>query len=72
MDRGLLEGAGQVSENSAAIEYAEKCIEIYEETIRAMGLPGIETRREFIENSQLVYAHSSLTGEEYAHLPEDH
>jgi hypothetical protein len=72
MDRELLKALTQGSEDLKGIEYAQKCVEIYEETIRAMGLITTETRGEFVENSKLVYANSSLKGEEYAHIPEHH
>lgn len=72
MDRELIRGLTQGLEDLGSIEYAQRCVEIYEETIRAMGLPATETRGEFVENSKLVYANSSAIGEEYAYLPENH
>jgi hypothetical protein len=52
----------------SAIEYAQRCIEIYEETIRAMGLFLPENASQAIEDSHLVYLNPADLGAEYANV----
>jgi len=52
----------------SAIEYAQRCIEVYEETIRAMGLFLPENASQAIEDSHLVYLNPADLEERYADL----
>jgi len=56
--------------NIRTIEYAQQCLAIYEETLRAMGLLAGEEISEAVDNSQLSYAEAEVREEEYANFPE--
>ena len=52
----------------SAIEYVQRCIEVYEETIKAMGLSLPENASQAIEDSHLVYLNPADLEERYADL----
>jgi len=59
------------TENIRTIEeYAQQCLVIYEETLRAMGLLAGEGISEAVDNSQLNYAEAEVREEEYANFSE--
>ena len=73
MDTGLLKELGLVdTESLEAIAYAQACVLLYEQTIRAMGLLPAETVSQAVENSQVVYMNPPEIGDEYANVPTDY
>jgi hypothetical protein len=71
MDAELLKELGLVDTASlSAIEYAQKCVVLYEQTLRAMGLFLPETISQAVDNSQLAYANPTESGVQYAYVPE--
>lgn len=53
-----------------AIEYAQKCVVLYEQTLRAMGLFLPEIVSQAVDNSKLAYSNPSEPGDQYAYIPE--
>lgn len=73
MDTRLLRELGLADADSlSAIEYAQKCVLLYEQTIRAMGLLPSETVSQAVDNSQVVYMNTSEIGDQYANVPTDY
>lgn len=71
MDAELLKELGLVDTASLrAIEYAQKCVVLYEQTLRAMGLFLPETISQAVDNSQLSYANPIEIRGQYANVPE--
>jgi len=71
MDTELLKELGLVDADSLrAIEYAQKCVVLYEQTLRAMGLFFPETISQAVDNSQLTYTNPKEIGGQYANVPE--
>jgi len=61
---------GTDSEIAKSVEYAQQCLIIYEETLRAMGLLAGEEISEGVDNSQLNYVEAEIKEENYANFPE--
>lgn len=73
MDTGLLKELGLVdTDGLRAIEYAQKCVLFYEQTIKAMGLLPPETVSQAVDNSQVVYMNPAEIGDKYANVPTDY
>lgn len=53
-----------------AFEYAQRCIAIYEETLKAMGIPRFETVDQSVGNSQLNYQNPPEITRQYANVSE--
>lgn len=71
MDTELLKELGLADTASLrAIEYAQQCVVIYEQTLRAMGLFIPETISQAVDNSQLVYTNPPEIGDQYADVSE--
>jgi len=70
MDTELLKELGLVDTDSLrAITYAQKCVVLYEQTLRAMGLFIPETISQAVDNSQLVYTNPTRIRGQYANIP---
>lgn len=71
MDAGLLKELGLIDiAHIKAIEYAQKCVLFYEQTLRAMDLFLPETISQAVDNSQLTYTNPIEMGVQYANIPE--
>lgn len=71
MDKELLKELGLVDIDSLrAIEYAQKCVAFYGQTLRAMGLLPAETISQAVDNSQVIYINPTGTRGKYANIPE--
>jgi hypothetical protein len=66
----LKDSMGMDIENIQMIEYAQQCLTIYEETLRAMGVLIEEKIGEAVDNSQLKYTEAEVKDAIYANLPE--
>jgi hypothetical protein len=68
MDWELLREMGIQNDGSlSGIEYAQGCVDVYEETTRAMGLLFPETTSQAVESSRLVYHNPPDAGSTYDH-----
>jgi hypothetical protein len=54
------------------IEHVQKCIAIYEETLRAMGLVPRETMSETLSDSELTYSNPVEIVHQYANIPDNY
>ena len=74
MERELLRELGVLDDSDSVrvIEHSQKCIAVFEETLRAMGIYAIETTSKAVDNSEVTYHNPSEMGEEYAHVSEDY
>jgi len=73
MDGKLLQELASVDRDSLdTIEYIEKCLDIYRETLNAMGLLPLETVGQTVINSQLVYANPPELQDNYGNVPAGH
>jgi len=71
MDAELLKELGLADIDSfRAIEYVQKCVVLYEQTLRAMGLFLPETISQAVDNSQLAYTNPTEPRDQYAYVPE--
>ena len=73
MDRELIEELGLPDKDTLnAIEYAQKCVAMYERTMKAMGISYTETISQGVENSQVAYNNPPETGDRYADVPDNY
>ena len=73
MDNELLKEIGIINEDGfRVIEYAQKCVDIYEKTLIAMGLVSIERISETIENSKIYYNNPIEIKDQYANISRDY
>ena len=71
MDKELLKELGLLDIDSLkTIEYAQKCVALYEQTVRAIGLLPAETISQAVDNSQVIYINPTETRGKYANIPE--
>lgn len=71
MDRELLKELGLVEvEALDAVEYAQKCVFLYEQTLKAMGLYWPNFISQAVDSSQVTYLNPADPAEGYAYLPE--
>jgi len=56
----------------SAIEYAQECVVIHEQTLRAMGLVPPEPTGQTVSNSQLVYMNPIEMADQYGNIPENY
>jgi hypothetical protein len=71
MDAELLRELGLIDEtNLSAIEYAERCIALYEQTLKSMGIILPESISQTVDNSKLTYSNPPDIGGQYANVPE--
>jgi hypothetical protein len=71
MDPELLKEFAALDPNVlSAIEEAQKCVALYEQTLIAMGLGMQQTISQSVDNSQLVYTNPERTQGLYADVSE--
>lgn len=71
MDRELLRELGFAdAEGLAAVEFAQKCVFLYEQTLKAMGLYMPDMISQAVDSAQVTYLKPVEPSESYAHLPE--
>ena len=73
MDTELLKELGLADTASLrAIEYMQKCVVVYRQTLQAMGLFIPETVGQAVDNSQLVYTNPPEIGDQYANVSDEY
>ncbi len=73
MDEELLRELGLIEPDAiSALAYAQKCVTLYEETLRAMGIPQFEPIGQAISNSQVAYSNTTPIGGRYADFRANH
>lgn len=76
-DRGMADSllwsiVGTDPQSIQSAEYAEQSIEIYERTLRAMGIAEQEVSSQAVDDSQLTYVNPLDLADQYANVPERH
>jgi len=71
MDTELLKELEIVDKDSLrTIEYVQKCVNFYEQTLKAIGLLPVETISQAVDNSKVVYTNPAKIGGKYANIPQ--
>jgi hypothetical protein len=71
VDPELLKDLGFAdAEGLDAVEYAQKCVFLYEQTLKAIGLLMPEMISQAVDSAQVTYSNPVEPEGSYAHLPE--
>lgn len=71
MDQELIKELGLGGEDvQDSIDYIQQCIEIFDQTLKSIGIVPVETTGQAVDNSKITYRAIPAQAYQYADIPE--